>query len=98
MRTMSAIICAGAIAACSAVNLESGAQSVRVVTNEPQGCEYLGEVTGSQGDLLYGRIHEQCESRDRRAERHEESGDEIRRQHGPIAHQPSRTDRIDGAG
>lgn len=54
MRTMSAIICAGAIAACSAVNLESGAQSVRVVTNEPQGCEYLGEVTGSQGDFFTG--------------------------------------------
>ncbi|HKR78621.1 MAG TPA: DUF4156 domain-containing protein [Nitrospira sp.] len=54
MRTMSAIICVGAIAGCSAVNLESGAQSVRVVTNEPQGCEYLGEVTGSQGDFFTG--------------------------------------------
>ena len=54
MRTMSAIICAGVIAACSAVNLESGAQPVRVVTNEPQGCEYLGEVTGSQGDFFTG--------------------------------------------
>ena len=54
MRTMSAIICVGVIAGCSAVNLESGAQSVRVVTNEPQGCEYLGEVTGSQGDFFTG--------------------------------------------
>lgn len=54
MRTISAIICVGAIAGCSAANLESGAQSVRVVTNEPQGCEYLGEVTGSQGDFFTG--------------------------------------------
>ena len=54
MRTMSAIICVGALAGCSAVNLESGAQSVRVVTNEPQGWEYLGEVTGSQGDFFTG--------------------------------------------
>ena len=54
MRTISAIICIAAIAGCSAVKLESGAQSVRVVTNEPQGCEYLGEVTGSQGDFFTG--------------------------------------------
>jgi Domain of unknown function (DUF4156) len=54
MRKMWAILCVGALVGCSAVNLESGAQQVRIVTNEPQGCDYLGEVTGSQGDFFTG--------------------------------------------
>lgn len=54
MRMMSVMFCVAALAGCSAVNLDSGAQQVRVVTNEPQGCEYLGEVTGSQGDFFTG--------------------------------------------
>ena len=48
------IICVGVLTACAAVDLESGAQQVRIVTNEPQGCEYLGEVTGSQGNFFTG--------------------------------------------
>ena len=40
-----AVIYLGFIAGCAAVELESGAQQVRIVTSEPQGCEYLGEVT-----------------------------------------------------
>ena len=54
MKKLWTILGVGALAGCSAVNLESGAQQVRVVTNEPQGCEYLGEVTGSQGDFFTG--------------------------------------------
>ena len=46
-RYVYAIIFAGVLTGCAAVNLESGAQQVRIVTNEPQGCEYLGEVTGT---------------------------------------------------
>lgn len=49
-----AIVCVDILTGCAAVELESGAQQVRLVTNEPQGCTYLGEVTGNQGDLLTG--------------------------------------------
>ena len=54
MRDTCAIICAGILVSCAAVDLESGAEPVKIVTNEPQGCEYLGEVTGSQGDFFTG--------------------------------------------
>jgi hypothetical protein len=54
MRTMYAIIFVGVLVGCASVELESGAQQVKIVTNEPQGCEYLGEVTGSQGDFFTG--------------------------------------------
>lgn len=54
MRCMRAVICLGFIAGCAAVELESGAQQVRIITTEPQGCEYLGEVTGSQGNFFTG--------------------------------------------
>jgi hypothetical protein len=40
--------------ACASIDLQSGAQQVRIVTNEPQGCEYLGEITGSQGNFFTG--------------------------------------------
>ena len=54
IRTIFAMIWTAILMGCAATNLESNAQSVRVVTNEPQGCEYLGEVTGSQGDFFSG--------------------------------------------
>jgi hypothetical protein len=53
-RCLPAVTCFGFITACAAVDLESGAQQVRIVTSEPQGCEYLGEITGSQGNFLTG--------------------------------------------
>jgi uncharacterized protein DUF4156 len=53
-RCVPAMIGFGFFAACAAIDLQSGAQQVRIVTNEPQGCEYLGEITGSQGDFLTG--------------------------------------------
>jgi hypothetical protein len=47
-----AVVYVGVLAGCAAVELESGVQQVKIVTYEPQGCEYLGEVTGSQGGSL----------------------------------------------
>ena len=49
MRTISAIICIGALAACSAVNLESGAQSVRVVTNDLKAVNILAKSRAVRG-------------------------------------------------
>lgn len=54
MRTIYALLCLTALVGCAAHNLESGAERVKIVTTEPQGCEYLGEVTGSQGDFFTG--------------------------------------------
>jgi hypothetical protein len=42
------------VTGCAAVDLESGSKEVRIVTNEPQGCQYLGEITGSQGNFFTG--------------------------------------------
>ncbi len=40
---------------CSAITLEPGAEKVRIVRTEPgKECEYLGEVTGDQGNWLTG--------------------------------------------
>jgi hypothetical protein len=54
MRHTFSILCVVALLGCAAVDLESGAHQVRIVTTEPQGCDYLGEVTGSQGDFFTG--------------------------------------------
>lgn len=48
------MFCIGLLTGCAAMDLESGAQQVRIVTNDPLGCEYLGEVTGSQGNFFTG--------------------------------------------
>lgn len=40
--------------ACSANPLMSGAEKIRIVTSDPQGCEYLGEATGNQGNFFTG--------------------------------------------
>jgi hypothetical protein len=69
-----AIVCVAILTSCAAIKLEPGAQQVRIVTNEPPACEYLGAVTGNQGELLHGWVHEQCELRDGRAKRHEKPG------------------------
>jgi hypothetical protein len=42
------------LSACSAVPLDPSAQRIRIVTSDPSGCEYLGEVTGNQGDFFTG--------------------------------------------
>ena len=54
IRTVCVVFCAGVLAACSATELRKGAQEVRIVTNEPQGCQYLGEATGNQGNFFTG--------------------------------------------
>lgn len=41
-------------AACSPVPLSAAARQVRIVTAEPSGCKYLGEVTGNQGNSFTG--------------------------------------------
>lgn len=43
------------ISACSAINLERGAELVRVTNREPgRECKFLGDVTGSQGNRFTG--------------------------------------------
>ena len=54
MRNLFIILYTAAFMGCAAHTLETGAQQVKIVTTEPQGCEYLGEVTGSQGDFFMG--------------------------------------------
>ena len=51
-----AIVCVGMLTACAVVELEPGAQQVRLITHEPQGCQYLGEVTGNQGNMFTGGV------------------------------------------
>ncbi len=51
-----ALAAAGALlAACQATQVKPEAANVRITNNEPQGCEYLGEVTGSQGNFFTGK-------------------------------------------
>lgn len=43
------------LTACSSIQLEQGANLVRVTHNEPGSeCQYLGDITGSQGDFIAG--------------------------------------------
>jgi len=43
------------IVGCSAITHEPGAEKVRIVRTDPgKECEYLGEVTGDQGNWLSG--------------------------------------------
>ncbi|CAI8780295.1 DUF4156 domain-containing protein [Methylococcus capsulatus] len=48
------LICSAVLAGCSANPLLPEARAVRIVTSEPAGCEYLGEVTGNQGNFFTG--------------------------------------------
>jgi hypothetical protein len=41
-------------AGCAAVPLNPEAHQIRITTNEPAGCKYLGEVTGNQGNFFTG--------------------------------------------
>lgn len=42
------------LAACAAAQVRPGAERVRFAQQEPQGCEYLGEATGNQGNFFTG--------------------------------------------
>lgn len=48
--------CAVWLAGCAATPLNPEARMVRIVTSEPAGCKYLGEVTGNQGDFFTGEF------------------------------------------
>ncbi len=42
---------------CQATGLKAGAQNVRLTHNEPgPECEFLGDITGSQGNFLSGEF------------------------------------------
>jgi hypothetical protein len=43
---------ASALASCAAVQLDPGAEKIRLTNQEPKGCTYLGEVVGTQGNSL----------------------------------------------
>lgn len=42
------------LAGCAAQELNPRAAKVRIMQTEPKGCEYLGEVTGNQGNFFTG--------------------------------------------
>lgn len=42
------------LAGCQAVPLQPGAETVRLTTDEPQGCKFLGDATGNQGNAFTG--------------------------------------------
>ena len=49
---VSLVLC---LTACQAVKLDPVAQKVRLTNNEPgKECEFLGDVTGNQGDFFTG--------------------------------------------
>lgn len=55
MKTFFAILLVTTITACSAVPIQQAASKIRLTHNEPSDrCEFLGDITGSQGDFFSG--------------------------------------------
>ncbi len=55
MKTQLAILSLGILfTSCAATVLNTGADKVRFVQQEPKDCKYLGEATGNQGNFLTG--------------------------------------------
>lgn len=51
------VLAASTLVACATKPLDPEARMVRVTTIEPSGtCEYLGDITGNQGDFLTGEF------------------------------------------
>jgi hypothetical protein len=50
----SLVMLAVVVSGCTAKVLKPEAARIRVAISEPPGCEYLGEVTGAQGNFLTG--------------------------------------------
>ena len=48
------VIASFSIAGCAAITLHPGAERVKLTNQEPQGCEHLTEITGSQGNPITG--------------------------------------------
>jgi hypothetical protein len=42
------------LSACSPISVHRNAALVRVTNNEPVGCQFLGDITGSQGNFFTG--------------------------------------------
>jgi len=42
------------LTACAAIPIQPGAERIKLTNQEPQGCEYLGEVVGTQGNAVTG--------------------------------------------
>jgi hypothetical protein len=42
------------LAACAAIPVAPGAERVKLTNQEPQGCEQLGDVVGTQGNVVSG--------------------------------------------
>jgi len=94
MRKTFALFCVGTLMSCSAMKLDSGAQQVKIVTNEPQSCEYLGEITGSQGDFFTGAFTSNADLET--GARNDMKNRAYKREHCPNAHESCRTDRQHG--
>jgi hypothetical protein len=55
MKKILVVACVAVLAGCSPIKARRGGDQVRVTNNEPQGCRYLGDITGSQGNFFTGR-------------------------------------------
>jgi len=55
MRVLISLFIVVGLAACSSIPLTPGANQIRLTHNEPdKSCQYLGDITGSQGDFFTG--------------------------------------------
>lgn len=55
MKKIFICVVALSLSACQAIKLNPAAEKVRLTHNEPgQGCEFLGDITGNQGDFFTG--------------------------------------------
>lgn len=70
------------LVACSSTKLNLGAEKIRVVTETPKGCKFLGQVSGSQGNFFSGKFTsnsamEEGAMNDLRNETHKLGGDTL---------------------
>ncbi|MDZ7661470.1 DUF4156 domain-containing protein [Thiohalophilus sp.] len=56
MKRIISLITAISLTACSAIPLQPGAEKVRLTHQEPKNCQFLGDVTGSQGNEFTGEL------------------------------------------
>lgn len=96
LRTETLLIGLLTLGGCSPIAVQPGAERVRIVTNEPTGCQYLGDVTGSQGDFFTGWLDQQCEPGNRRSQRPEKPGRPVGWQHHTAADHPRGPNRQHG--
>jgi len=54
MKKILMIACAMAMVGCAAIKPMAGADQVRLTNSEPQGCTFLGDITGNQGNFFTG--------------------------------------------